>query len=555
MGGLIISIDLYIYFKLLWILKMDKIISTSGGGDKYGFTEVKIKQEYDIECIEIKQEPEEDNIHGARQVKGCVSQWVDSYVTIKEENVDKNVCTFPAVCKAEEESGDIHESAGIRNKTVQVNLLNEESVVQGEYSTGYVKVKEEHAQEETKSTSQDHCMTEVETPAFHQGIKLLGSIYMVSRSTTKNSIGNKKMDLGKVDLGKYVNVTYKCEVCDKEFGHHSTLKQHLLLNHKKPIDLGQEQPSTEDKNMDCCSTSTTPDTNCPSSKATNMENPVVNAQTGSSSKGLADQDKREDLSVCACSCGGFSKSQDYYTEVQTKLLMRRWLIAEVETGKVPGVEWLDSKKTLLKIPWTHGSRHNFDAGTDSCLFKKWAAHTGRIGPLDQSYGHAKKWKANFRCALNSLPDVAEEKTMSVSRGIHARKVYKFLPEQPRKNSYKVEAMKSTIQSTIRNTTMKKLHQFLEQNKQGRPPGQGNTGSSPTPREQDGQTLAENIHQCKDCGKALPPAGTRLNVKIKALTGEKLHKCNICKKAFAHSNSLRRHMITHTSENKCDICRA
>ena len=61
---------------------------------------------------------------------------------------------------------------------------------------------------------------------------------------------------------------------------------------------------------------------------------------------------------------------------QNKMLLRRWLICEVEAANVPGMRWVNKEKTQVKIPWTHGSRHEFDAGKDSCLFRRWAIHTG-----------------------------------------------------------------------------------------------------------------------------------------------------------------------------------
>ena len=45
----------------------------------------------------------------------------------------------------------------------------------------------------------------------------------------------------------------------------------------------------------------------------------------------------------------------------------------------------------------------------------------------------KRWKANFRCALNSLPDVKEEKNMSQRKGQDAFKVYRFLPAKTRRS--------------------------------------------------------------------------------------------------------------------------
>lgn len=42
---------------------------------------------------------------------------------------------------------------------------------------------------------------------------------------------------------------------------------------------------------------------------------------------------------------------------------------------------------------------------------------------------AKKWKANFRCALHSLPDVDEDKSLGVKKGNNAFRVYRFLDEK------------------------------------------------------------------------------------------------------------------------------
>lgn len=39
----------------------------------------------------------------------------------------------------------------------------------------------------------------------------------------------------------------------------------------------------------------------------------------------------------------------------------------------------------------------------------------------------KTWKANFRCALNSLPDVKELQDKSIKKGSNAFRVYMMLP--------------------------------------------------------------------------------------------------------------------------------
>lgn len=43
----------------------------------------------------------------------------------------------------------------------------------------------------------------------------------------------------------------------------------------------------------------------------------------------------------------------------------------------------------------------------------------------------KTWKANFRCAMNSLPDIEEVKDKSIKKGTNAFRVYKILSSSER----------------------------------------------------------------------------------------------------------------------------
>ena len=60
--------------------------------------------------------------------------------------------------------------------------------------------------------------------------------------------------------------------------------------------------------------------------------------------------------------------------------------------------------------------------------------TGKFRRGDErSVRDPKTWKATFRCALNSLPDVQEVPNMSEKRGPNAYRVYQFLePKKSRK---------------------------------------------------------------------------------------------------------------------------
>lgn len=122
---------------------------------------------------------------------------------------------------------------------------------------------------------------------------------------------------------------------------------------------------------------------------------------------------------------------------------------------------------MFSIPWKHAARHGWELDKDASLFKLWAIHTGeraRVCTLTVSRGRSffflfgwikmltkrllffpfftgkyvegqacdpKTWKANFRCAMNSLPDVEEVKDKSINKGHQAMRVFRLLPTTPK----------------------------------------------------------------------------------------------------------------------------
>ncbi|KAK3579482.1 hypothetical protein CHS0354_028300 [Potamilus streckersoni] len=102
--------------------------------------------------------------------------------------------------------------------------------------------------------------------------------------------------------------------------------------------------------------------------------------------------------------------------------MKEWLCVLLNENAIPHqLSWLDKNKQEFRINWRHGSRHGWSM-KDVELYKRWAIHTGRF---DENNQDTKRWKANFRCALNSLSDVKEQKDSGVKKGANAFKVYKF----------------------------------------------------------------------------------------------------------------------------------
>ncbi|XP_029354107.1 interferon regulatory factor 1-like [Echeneis naucrates] len=109
-----------------------------------------------------------------------------------------------------------------------------------------------------------------------------------------------------------------------------------------------------------------------------------------------------------------------------RLRLRPWLEEQIQSGKYPGVSWLDQSAQVFQIPWTHAARHGWSIDRDATLFRSWAIYTGRYRP-GKDKPDPKTWKANFRCALNSLPDICELQEHSRKRGSNAYRVYRMLP--------------------------------------------------------------------------------------------------------------------------------
>ncbi|XP_056254071.1 interferon regulatory factor 1b isoform X1 [Seriola aureovittata] len=113
----------------------------------------------------------------------------------------------------------------------------------------------------------------------------------------------------------------------------------------------------------------------------------------------------------------------------SRMRMRPWLEKMIESNSISGLHWVDKDKTMFSIPWKHAARHGWEMDKDACLFKQWAIHTGKYAEGQDS--DPKTWKANFRCAMNSLPDIEEVKDKSINKGHQAMRVFKMLPATPK----------------------------------------------------------------------------------------------------------------------------
>ena len=106
--------------------------------------------------------------------------------------------------------------------------------------------------------------------------------------------------------------------------------------------------------------------------------------------------------------------------------MRDWLIRQINSGKFPGLEWLNEEKNVFKVPWIHAKKRGYNKERDAALFRAWAVHSGKY--RDES--DPTVWKINFRCAINGLKDIQEIKDMQTEDC----RVYRVHPSTGRKRA-------------------------------------------------------------------------------------------------------------------------
>ncbi|XP_020895519.1 interferon regulatory factor 3 isoform X2 [Exaiptasia diaphana] len=112
--------------------------------------------------------------------------------------------------------------------------------------------------------------------------------------------------------------------------------------------------------------------------------------------------------------------------MQRRLRLRDWLVVQIESGNFLGLEWLDKERRIFRVPWKHGSRQSWKEEVDAAVFREWAIYTGRYDARKMA-PNPRRWKTNFRCALNALPDIEEVTEKSCTRGNNAFKVYRMKP--------------------------------------------------------------------------------------------------------------------------------
>ncbi|XP_024149682.1 interferon regulatory factor 10 [Oryzias melastigma] len=90
----------------------------------------------------------------------------------------------------------------------------------------------------------------------------------------------------------------------------------------------------------------------------------------------------------------------------TKLHLKEWLIAQIESGRYEGLCWEDEDKTMFRIPWKHAAKKDYKQTEDAALFKAWAVYKGKYKE-GRDKADPTMWKTRLRCALNKSTDFQE----------------------------------------------------------------------------------------------------------------------------------------------------
>lgn len=59
--------------------------------------------------------------------------------------------------------------------------------------------------------------------------------------------------------------------------------------------------------------------------------------------------------------------------------MRDWLVRMIDSGRFPGLKWLDQEQMVFRVPWIHAKKRDYNQERDAALFREWAIHSGEGG--------------------------------------------------------------------------------------------------------------------------------------------------------------------------------
>lgn len=113
------------------------------------------------------------------------------------------------------------------------------------------------------------------------------------------------------------------------------------------------------------------------------------------------------------------------------LRLREWLLAQIDSGRYPGLRWENRERTLFRIPWKHAAKQDYRQQQDAALFKAWAVYKGKY--REGTKADPSTWKTRLRCALNKSTDFQEVPERSQLDISEPYKVYQILSDGAREH--------------------------------------------------------------------------------------------------------------------------
>uniref|UniRef100_A0A8C3RJG0 IRF tryptophan pentad repeat domain-containing protein n=1 Tax=Chelydra serpentina TaxID=8475 RepID=A0A8C3RJG0_CHESE len=109
--------------------------------------------------------------------------------------------------------------------------------------------------------------------------------------------------------------------------------------------------------------------------------------------------------------------------------LTEWLVAQIDSGRYPGLRWENREKTVFRIPWKHAAKQDYRQQQDAALFKAWAIYKGKY--QEGTKADPSTWKTRLRCALNKSTDFQELPERSQLDISEPYKVYQILSDGAR----------------------------------------------------------------------------------------------------------------------------